>query len=120
MFEKVFNTAKGKAEADGKEDLRQGRPGHRLVARARTFGGPGLLLNAARALFDKLVYSRLRAGLGGKRYMARSRAAPRSATGMGHFFRGIGVTVYEGYGLTETSRRISVNYEPGDQRRHRR
>ena len=54
------------------------------------------------ALFDRLVYGKLRAALGGRCDAAISGGAPLGAR-LAHFFRGIGVTIYEGYGLTETS-----------------
>ena len=59
-------------------------------------------------MFDKLVYSKLRAALGGECIAAVSGGAPLGAR-LGHFFRGIGVTIYEGYGLTETTAGICVN-----------
>ncbi len=59
-------------------------------------------------LFDKLVYSKLRAALGGQCHSAVSGGAPLGAR-LGHFFRGIGLTIYEGYGLTETSAASTVN-----------
>ncbi len=73
-----------------------------------TSAGPGLALRAQHALFDRLVYSKLRAALGGRCRDAISGGAPLGAR-FGHFFRGIGVTVYEGYGLTETSPAASAN-----------
>ncbi|MER7417776.1 AMP-dependent synthetase/ligase [Micromonospora peucetia] len=110
VFEKVYNGAKQKAEADGKG---------RIFARAEqvaiaysealeTSGGPGLALRAQHALFDKLVYRKLRAALGGRCRDAISGGAPLGAR-LGHFFRGIGVTVCEGYGLTETSPAAAAN-----------
>ncbi|MEU4773343.1 long-chain fatty acid--CoA ligase [Micromonospora sp. NPDC023644] len=110
VFEKVYNGAKQKAEADGKG---------RIFARAEqvaiaysealeTRGGPGLALRAQHALFDKLVYRKLRAALGGRCRDAISGGAPLGAR-LGHFFRGIGVNVCEGYGLTETSPAASAN-----------
>jgi long-chain acyl-CoA synthetase len=62
------------------------------------------------ALYDKLVYGKLRAALGGHCNRAISGGAPLGAR-LAHFFRGIGVTVYEGYGLTETSPAVAVNLE---------
>ena len=71
-------------------------------------GGPGLALRAQHAVFDRLVYGRLRAALGGRTQYAVSGGAPLGAR-LGHFFRGIGVTVLEGYGLTETSAASTLN-----------
>jgi long-chain acyl-CoA synthetase len=70
--------------------------------------GPGLLLKLKHAVFDKLVYGKLRAALGGSCRAAISGGAPLGAR-LGHFYRGVGLTIYEGYGLTETSAAITVN-----------
>jgi long-chain acyl-CoA synthetase len=109
VFEKVYNSAKQKAHGSGK-----GRIFDRAEAvavafsQARDSGGPGLRLVAEHALFDRLVYRKLRAALGGNCVAAVSGGAPLGAR-LGHFFRGIGVTVFEGYGLTETTAGITVN-----------
>jgi len=71
--------------------------------------GPGLRLR--HAVFSHLVYARLRAALGGRVQYAISGGAPLSER-LGHFFRGAGVTVLEGYGLTETAAAATVNW-PG-------
>ena len=71
-------------------------------SRALDDGGPGLLLRVRHALYDRLVYGKLRAALGGRVQYSWSAAAPLGAR-LGHFFRGCGITVLEGYGLTETS-----------------
>ena len=59
-------------------------------------------------MFDRLVYGKLRAALGGDCRAAISGGAPLGAR-LGHFYRGVGLTIYEGYGLTETSAAITVN-----------
>ncbi|SFP34173.1 long-chain acyl-CoA synthetase [Geodermatophilus dictyosporus] len=111
VFEKVYNSAKAKADADGK-----GRIFDRAArvaidwSRAQDTGGPGLALRVQHALFDRLVYGKLRAALGGRCKGAISGGAPLGER-LGHFFRGIGVTVYEGYGLTETTAAASVNHD---------
>jgi long-chain acyl-CoA synthetase len=109
VFEKVYNGAKQRAHADGKGAIFD-RAERVAVAysEARDKGGPGLLLRAEHALFDRLVYGRLRAALGGRCTAAISGGAPLG-TRLAHFFRGIGLTVLEGYGLTETSPAIAVN-----------
>ncbi|GAA3171483.1 long-chain fatty acid--CoA ligase [Blastococcus jejuensis] len=113
VFEKVFNTAKGKAEADGKGKIFDKAAQVAIDwSRAQDTGGPGLLLRAEHALFDKLVYGKLRAALGGRCLGAISGGAPLGER-LGHFYRGIGVTVYEGYGLTETTAAASVNHDEG-------
>ena len=113
VFEKVFNTAKGKAEADGKGKIFDKAAQVAIDwSRAQDTGGPGLALRAQHALFDKLVYGKLRAALGGRCLGAISGGAPLGDR-LGHFYRGIGVTVYEGYGLTETTAAASVNHDEG-------
>src|SRR3712207_9294404 len=77
---------------------------------AQDAGGPGLALRAQHALFDRLVYGKLRAALGGRCLGAISGGAPLGER-LGHFFRGIGVTVYEGYGLTETTAAAAVHHD---------
>ena len=59
-------------------------------------------------MFDRLVYGKLRAALGGDCYASISGGAPLGAR-LCHFYRGVGLTIYEGYGLTETSAAITVN-----------
>ena len=66
------------------------------------------MLRAQHALFDRLVYRKLRAALGGNCHASVSGGAPLGAR-LGHFYRGVGLTIYEGYGLTETSAAITVN-----------
>jgi long-chain acyl-CoA synthetase len=110
VFEKVYNTAKQKAHAEG-----HGKIFDRAEAVAIAYseatsgrGRPALGLRLQHALFDRLVYSKLRAALGGNCVAAVSGGAPLGSR-LGHFFRGVGVTIYEGYGLTETTAGITVN-----------
>jgi long-chain acyl-CoA synthetase len=109
VFEKVYNAAKQKAHAEGK-----GRIFDIAVAtaiewsRAQDAGGAGLALRAKHAVFDQLVYTKLRAALGNRCVAAISGGAPLGER-LGHFFRGIGVTVLEGYGLTETTAPATLN-----------
>jgi long-chain acyl-CoA synthetase len=111
VFEKVFNSAKAKAEGDGKGTIFDKAAQVAIDwSRAQDKGGVGLALKAQHALFDKLVYGKLRAALGGRCLGAISGGAPLGDR-LGHFFRGIGVTVYEGYGLTETTAAASVNHD---------
>ncbi|MFF3868454.1 AMP-dependent synthetase/ligase [Micromonospora sp. NPDC001898] len=110
VFEKVYNGARQKAEADGKGKIFD-RAEQVAVAYSEALdkpGGPGLALRAQHAVFDKLVYRKLRAALGGRCRDAISGGAPLGAR-LGHFFRGIGVTICEGYGLTETSPAAAAN-----------
>jgi len=71
-------------------------------------GGPGIVLKLKHGVFDRLVYSKLRNAMGGQMRWAVSGGAPLGAR-LGHFFRGINVTILEGYGLTETSAATTVN-----------
>ena len=109
VFEKIYNGAQAKATADGK-----GRIFDRSAAVAIAYsqaldaGGAGLALRAQHAVFDRLVYSKLRARMGGRVKYAVSGGAPLGAR-LGHFFRGIGITILEGYGLTETSAASTLN-----------
>ncbi|MCZ2837286.1 AMP-dependent synthetase/ligase [Modestobacter sp. VKM Ac-2985] len=111
VFEKVFNGAKAKAEADGKGKIFD-KAAQVAVdwSRAQDTGGPGLALRLQHALFDRLVYGKLRAALGGRCAGAISGGAPLGER-LGHFFRGIGVTIFEGYGLTETTAAAAVNHD---------
>jgi len=111
VFEKVFNSAKAKAEGDGKGKIFDKAAQVAIDwSRAQDKGGAGLALKAQHALFDKLVYGKLRTALGGRCLGAISGGAPLGER-LGHFFRGIGVTVFEGYGLTETTAAASVNHD---------
>jgi long-chain acyl-CoA synthetase len=111
VFEKVYNGAKAKAEGDGKGKIFD-RAAQVAIdwSRAQDTGGPGLALRVQHALFDRLVYGKLRGALGGRCLGAISGGAPLGER-LGHFFRGIGVTVFEGYGLTETTAAAAVNHD---------
>ncbi|MGB3769935.1 MAG: long-chain fatty acid--CoA ligase [Rhodococcus sp. (in: high G+C Gram-positive bacteria)] len=109
VFEKVYNSAKQKAHDGGKGKIFDQAADVAIEwSTAQDKGGAGLVLKAKHALFDKLVYSKLRAALGGECDQAISGGGPLGAR-LGHFFRGIGVPVYEGYGLTETAAAVTVN-----------
>ncbi len=109
VFEKVYNASKQKAHAAGKGKIFDAAEDTAIAhSEALDSGGPGLALKVKHTLFDKLVYSKLRAALGGQCHSAVSGGAPLGAR-LGHFFRGIGLTIYEGYGLTETSAASTVN-----------
>jgi long-chain acyl-CoA synthetase len=114
VFEKIYLGAQRQASAS--------------AARARTFAVaaqtaiewsqalssdrvPGPLQRARHAAFDLLVYRRLRGAAGGRIAYAVSGGAPLRED-LGHFFRGAGITVLEGYGMTETSGAVTVN-RPG-------
>ncbi|WP_343600940.1 long-chain fatty acid--CoA ligase [Mycobacterium sp.] len=109
VFEKVYNTAAQNAADDGKGRI-FGVAAQTAVdwSEAQSRGGPGLILRAKHAVFDRLVYHKLRAALGGNCHAAVSGGGPLGAR-LGHFYRGVGLTIYEGYGLTETTAAITVN-----------
>ncbi|HEX5512219.1 MAG TPA: AMP-binding protein [Actinomycetales bacterium] len=109
VFEKVYNSAEQKAESEGKGKIfRRAADVAVEYSRSLDTGGPSLGLRLKHAVFDKLVYGKLRAALGGKAEYAVSGGAPLGER-LGHFFRGIGLIVLEGYGLTETTAPTSVN-----------
>jgi len=109
IFEKIFNGAEAKAEAAGK-----GKIFHKAVAVAVAYSvamdGKRMspLLKLQHGLFDKLVYSKIRTGLGGRVEAAISGGAPLGER-LGHFYRGAGIRVLEGYGLTETTAGATLN-----------
>ena len=109
LWEKAYNSARHTADAEG-----HGKIFARAEATAIAYsqvldtGGPALALRLKHALFDRLVYARLRAALGGRVQYSWSAAAPLG-TRLGHFFRGCGITILEGYGLTETSPATNSN-----------
>ncbi|WP_308188239.1 AMP-binding protein [Nocardioides sp. R-C-SC26] len=113
VFEKLFNTASQRATADGRGRLFE-RAAETAISYSRASepgskrGRPGVALRAQHAVFDRLVYTRLREVLGGRCTYAISGGAPLGER-LGHFYRGIGVTVLEGYGLTETTGALTVN-----------
>jgi long-chain acyl-CoA synthetase len=110
VFEKVFNTARQKAHAEGRGGIFDAAAGTAIAySEACDAGGVGILLRLRHALFDRLVYGKLRSALGGRVRYAVSGGAPLGAR-LGHFFRGVGVTVLEGYGLTETTAAAAVNF----------
>ena len=109
VFEKVYNTAEQNARNDGKGRIFELAANTAIDwSKAQDTGGAGLLLRLKHGLFDRLVYGKLRAALGGNCRSAISGGAPLGAR-LGHFYRGVGLSIYEGYGLTETSAAITVN-----------
>lgn len=111
VFEKVYNGARQKAHADGKGRIFDAAEATAIAwSRAQDTGGAGIGLRLRHTAFDKLVYSKLRGVLGGRCIAAVSGGAPLGER-LGHFFRGIGVPVLEGYGLTETTAATTVNTE---------
>ncbi|MBO2452539.1 long-chain fatty acid--CoA ligase [Actinomadura barringtoniae] len=109
VFEKVYNGAEQKAAADGKGKIFAAAADTAIAySRALQDGGPGLGLKVKHKVFDVLVYGKLRAAVGGKVQYAVSGGAALGER-LGHFFRGVGITILEGYGLTETTAPATVN-----------
>ncbi|MEV0096506.1 AMP-dependent synthetase/ligase [Streptomyces sp. NPDC050738] len=114
VLEKVYNTGRATAEKMGRASsfdraarIAQ-RYGEAVEAREHgTGGGPGFWLRVGRALYDPLVYRRIRAALGGKVKYAICGGSP-----LGHrlaaFYAGAGIEIFEGYGLTETTAAATV------------
>ena len=110
VFEKVYNSAEQKAEAGGKGKIFRAAADVAIEhsklleeGKAIPFG-----MKLKFALFNKLVYSKLREAMGGNVVYAVSGSAPLGAR-LGHFFHSLGVVILEGYGLTETTAPATVN-----------
>ena len=103
IFEKIFSASQQKAHAGGKGWIFEKAAAVAIdYGRASHNGGPSLALRFQHAVFDKLVYGKLRAAMGGQlRYAVTGGASLGERLGM--FYAGIGLTVMEGYGLTETT-----------------
>jgi long-chain acyl-CoA synthetase len=112
VFEKVFNTASQRATAEGRGAIFD-RAAETAMAYSRALdrGKVPIGVRARHAVFSRLVYAKLRAALGGRCKYAVSGGAPLGER-LGHFYRGIGLVVLEGYGLTETTGAVTVN-RPG-------
>ena len=104
VFEKVYNLAEQKAEAGGKGDLfrRAADIAVRYSMALDTPEGPSLSHRLKFWLYDRLIFSKIRANMGGQVQYAVSGGAPLGVR-LGHFYRAIGLIVLEGYGLTETT-----------------
>jgi long-chain acyl-CoA synthetase len=104
VFEKVYNAAEQKAEAGGKGDIfrKAALAAIEYAKKREEFGKVSLAQTLQHKLFDVLVYRKIRAAMGGKLHYAISGGGPLGAR-LGYFFAGIGLTVLEGYGLTETT-----------------
>lgn len=109
VFEKVLNGAQKKAHDEGKGWIFDRAADVATdLSRQRAQGSVKLSTKLQHAVFDKLVYGKLRDAMGGKVEYAVSGGAALGER-MGHFFDGIGITVLEGYGLTETTAPLAVN-----------
>ncbi|TFI22215.1 long-chain fatty acid--CoA ligase [Streptomyces sp. 4R-3d] len=114
VLEKVFNTGRATAEKMGRaasfdRAARIARRYGQAVEAAAAGAGPGpaLPLRAARALYDPLVYRRIRAALGGRVVQAICGGSPLGGS-LAAFYAGAGITIFEGYGLTETTAAATV------------
>jgi len=109
VFEKVYNSAEQKAETGGKGKIFRTAVETAIAhSKALDAGKVPLGLKIKFAVFDRLVYSKLKAVMGGNVRYAVSGGAPLG-TRLGHFFRSLDVRILEGYGLTETSAPATVN-----------
>jgi len=109
IFEKIYNGAEARAEAGGKGDIfRKASDTAIKYSEGLDSGHISLVLRLKHRIFDKLVYTKIRAGMGGAVEAAISGGAPLGAR-LGHFYRGAGVRVLEGYGLTETTAGATLN-----------
>ena len=109
IFEKVYNGAEAKAEAAGKGKIfRKAAEIAIEYSKGIESGKISPILKFKHGLFDKLVFSKIRHGLGGRVEAAISGGAPLGER-LGHFYRGAGITILEGYGLTETTAGATLN-----------
>ncbi|MEU0926587.1 AMP-dependent synthetase/ligase [Streptomyces malaysiensis] len=116
VFEKVYNSARAKARSEGKGKIFD-KAAETAIEYSKALdapGGPSLGLRFKHKVFDRLVYSKLRAVLGGRATHAISGGAPLGER-LGHFYRGIGFTVLEGYGLTESC--AATTFNPWDRQK---
>ncbi|MFB7914328.1 AMP-dependent synthetase/ligase [Streptomyces sp. NPDC056061] len=115
VFEKVFDAARRRAEAEGRagpfDKAVEVAVAYAEAAEAKAFGtgpGPSAGLRVQHQFFDKVVYRKVREAMGGRIRHAMS-GGSGMARRLGLFFEGAGVTVYEGYGLTETTAAATAN-----------
>ena len=111
VFEKVFNGSAAKAhEASPVKGKIFDRAAATAIAysEALDHGHVSKGLSIKHGLFDKLVYSKLRHAMGGRVTHAISGGAALGSR-LGHFYRGIGLIILEGYGLTETTAGSTLN-----------
>jgi long-chain acyl-CoA synthetase len=109
VFEKVYNSAEQKAEAGGKGNIFRKAAAVAIAhSKADMAGSIPLGLRLQYALFNRLVYGKLRAALGGRVSFAVSGSAPLGER-LGHFYHSLGLVILEGYGLTETTAPATIN-----------
>jgi len=109
VFEKIYNSAEQKALAKDRQDIFE-RAAKTAIVYSRALDtprGPSLWLRLQHKVADVLVLSKMRKALGGRAEWAISGGAPLGER-LGHFYRGLGLRVLEGYGLTETTAPATV------------
>ena len=113
VFEKVYNSSEQKAEGAGRGKVfRKAAEVAHAHSVAVDAGSVPLALKLQYKVFDALVYSKIRQAMGGRVRFAVSGSAPLGLR-LGHFYRSLGLTILEGYGLTETTAPVSVNLVKG-------
>ena len=109
VFEKIYNAAKAKAEDGGKSKIfAAGEQTAVEFSKASMAGKVPFGLKLKHALFNRILYGKIKGAMGGRIQFAVSGGAPLGSY-LGHFFYGIGVKILEGYGLTETTAPLTVN-----------
>jgi long-chain acyl-CoA synthetase len=109
VFEKIFNSVEARAVTGGRGAVFARATDTAIEwSQAQDGAGPGLALRLRHALFDRLVYAKLRAAMGGRVQYSVSGGAPLGDR-LGHFYRGTGLVILEGWGLTETTAPATVN-----------
>lgn len=109
VLERIFNTASQQAYADNRGGFFDRAVQTAITySRAQDRGKPGVGVRTRHAVFDRPVYAKVREAFGGQVRWVVTGGAPLGER-MAHFYRGIGITVLEGYGLTETTAALTVN-----------
>ncbi len=109
VFEKVYNSSEQKAESAGRGKIFRAAADVAIAhSKAVDAGQVPWGLKVRFAIFDRLVYGKIRAAMGGNVEYAVSGSAPLGLR-LGHFYRSLGITILEGYGLTETTAPVSIN-----------
>ncbi|MET4780686.1 AMP-binding protein [Glaciihabitans sp. UYNi722] len=109
VFEKVYNSSEQKAESGGRGAIFRTAATVAIAhSKALDAGKVPFGLRVKFAVLDRLVLSKIRTAMGGNVKYAVSGSAPLGLR-LGHFYRSLGITILEGYGLTETTAPISVN-----------
>lgn len=114
VFEKVRNAAAHNALSGGPVKAaifsRAEKTAIEYSEAMDTEEGPSKVLKARQKLFDRLVYSKIRSAIGGAVWYCITGGSAMSRE-LSHFFRGMGLPIYEGYGLTETAAAAAVDFE---------